>query len=100
MHEHHITDMANRVAEAFGLDQAGRDKAREAIAACWEDKIALTWTIEDVRDCKKGITDEEAKDALAEVLHGHDASVGVTWDTLVAACGGSYPSGDDDEDDA
>lgn len=99
MYNFHITDMAEAVATRLGLDGDGRQAAQDALAGYWGDKIAITWTIEDIRSCRKDISDDDAMEALQTVLHGHDATLGVTWDTLVAACGGDYPSGDDDEDD-
>jgi hypothetical protein len=99
MYDHHINEMADAVALRLGLDAAGREAVRGAIAGCWWDKIALTWTIDDVRDCKKGIPDDDAMAALAAVLHRHDASLGVTWDTIAMACGGEYPSFDDEDNE-
>jgi hypothetical protein len=52
------------------------------------DAIALIWTIHDVIDATRDeddrptLTRDQARDVLADVYQKHDASVGVTWDTL------------------
>jgi hypothetical protein len=50
------------------------------------DWISLQWHISDVQGCVGGdhapMSDEDARDILAEMEHRHDASNGVTWDTI------------------
>jgi hypothetical protein len=96
-----IKEMAEAVAARLGLPGDGPDAlaVRDALAGYWSDKIALVWTAEDVRSCRKDATDAEAAAALQAVLDRHDASIGVNWDTIVMACDGEYPPLDDDDDD-
>ena len=54
------------------------------------DGIAIIWDIDDVLSLGEDdegnqttkITDQEARDTLAAVKNNHDASIGVSWDTL------------------
>jgi hypothetical protein len=99
MYEFHVDEMAAAVQETLDESPETRLRIREALAAYWADKIALVWNVEDVRECKPGISDADAVAALRLVLRRNDASRGVTWDDIVAACDGTYPSFCDDDDD-
>ena len=45
-------------------------------------QIAFIWSIEDVQEVRPDLTDEQAWQALQQVKSDHDATIGVTWDTL------------------
>jgi len=45
-------------------------------------QIALIWSIEDVQEVRPDLTDEQAWEVLQQVKNDHDATLGVTWDTL------------------
>ena len=63
-----------------------------------ENSIALIWHIDDIKDTLENmqerdwfkkkygdsvkLTDEECMDILGDVKSNHDASLGVSWDTL------------------
>tara|TARA_R100000234_G_scaffold105060_1_gene75147 strand:- start:45 stop:311 length:267 start_codon:yes stop_codon:yes gene_type:complete len=63
-----------------------------------ENSIALIWHIDDIKDALENmqerdwfkkkygdsvkLTDEECMDILGDVKSNHDASLGVSWDTL------------------
>lgn len=44
-------------------------------------QIALVWSIEDVQSLAS-VSDNEAMSILEQVKHKHDASIGVSWDTI------------------
>ena len=47
------------------------------------DWISLHWHISDVQGCTKvHMSDEDARDILEEMDGRHDASQGITWDTI------------------
>jgi hypothetical protein len=57
-------------------------------------QIALIWSVADVHDLANDasetdapsvFTDEQARQILSDVLHHHDASQGVNWDTIAEA---------------
>jgi hypothetical protein len=54
--------------------------------ACWLDQIAIVWTTQDVldhaRSLKIKLAKTKAQEVLDQILNRHDASQGVSWDTL------------------
>jgi hypothetical protein len=99
MFNHQIEEMTDAVAKQLELSDVQRAAVKTVLGLYWFDKIAIVWTADDVRSCKKGITEDDAVEALQQVLHHHDATLGVTWDTIVSACGGEYPNEDDEEEE-
>ena len=45
-------------------------------------QVALIWSIKDVQEIRPELSDERAWEVLDRVEHKHDATLGVTWDTL------------------
>ena len=45
-------------------------------------QIALGWSIEDVQEVRPGLTAKQAWEVLQDVERKHDATIGITWDTL------------------
>lgn len=84
MYAHHIRDMANIVAEKLNVSA---DAAERALTDYWVDKIALTWSTEDIIGLAAGnfdavVTEEEAQEVLEICLRRHDASIGMNWDVI------------------
>ena len=53
---------------------------------CEESKtIAVTWSIGDVMSVNTDLTEAEAWEVLKLVGRQHDATMGITWETLAAA---------------
>jgi hypothetical protein len=44
--------------------------------------IAIMWSIQDVKTMRPDLTDSECMEVLETVEQRHDASLGITWDTL------------------
>jgi hypothetical protein len=70
---------------------------KEEMKKYWEDKIAVVWTTEDVLSiahpakwdtdgneipAEEWLTQEDAVGVLNKVLDDHDATLGITWDTI------------------
>lgn len=61
------------------------------------DAIALVWSVGDVLDVTTDESDldtlsvEQAREVLAHVLNNHDASIGVSWDTIMEAADELFP---------
>jgi len=70
-------DDARRVAMAY------IDGLRKATNKEFDPKtqIAIVWSIEDIQSLAD-VTDTEAMDILENIKNHHDATIGVTWDTL------------------
>ncbi|MFZ1932672.1 MAG: hypothetical protein WCB27_25385 [Thermoguttaceae bacterium] len=45
-------------------------------------QIAAGWSIDDVREIRPDLTDEQAWDVLQAVERNHDATIGINWDVL------------------
>jgi len=48
------------------------------------ERIGLTWSVGDVMEMRKDLTEEQAKQVLAQVDRNKDASQGINWDTIEA----------------
>lgn len=59
-------------------------------------KISIVWCIEDVQSVRAHLDDDQAMDVLEMVLNNHDASIGVSWDTLEYYADEYYPKPDGD----
>ena len=90
MHNHHITDMVNALVKQGLVPGTSLKDVEEALKSVWEDKIAIVWSTEDVIDYAamgqnpKTVTEEQARKILASMLHHHDCTIGITWDTINA----------------
>ena len=98
MFTHEKDKLTDLIAEELGFDtpenfavfpeqlKEDKERIRKAIDKYFEDKIAITWSIEDViclaEEDGLEITDDEALDVLHSCLHKHDANEGINWNTL------------------
>ena len=87
MYHHHIVDMVAAVTHALKLNSEQSLAVEQAIAVCWQDKIAIVWSVEDIQlaaeqnhHCQ--FTEEDAVHILESLLENHDAELGITWDTI------------------
>jgi|TARA_R100001143_G_scaffold60821_1_gene60643 hypothetical protein len=46
------------------------------------NSIAIIWSIEDVKEIRPDLDDEACMDVLGYVQNKHDATIGVSWETL------------------
>ena len=46
------------------------------------NSIAIVWEIDDIRNLRPDLTDDECMEVLDYTDRKHDASLGVSWDTL------------------
>lgn len=46
------------------------------------DEISISWCVADVQSIAKDLTDYECRQVLALAKHNHDATIGISWDTL------------------
>jgi len=97
MYEHHINEMTEAVMGAFEyaapvnedekkVQDEEREKIRKGIASCWEDKIAVSWSLEDVSSLAESmgvtLTEDEVAEVLHRVLHKFDANDGINWNVI------------------
>ncbi len=55
------------------------------------EKINLVWNVTDVKIVRPDLSKEECADVLEAVERNHDATLGVTWDTLEFWAENLYP---------
>jgi len=84
MYDHHIVNMANDVIAAGLVSPEKKEDLITALKKEWRDKIAPSWSAEDViyRAEENGVTltEEEAIEILYRVDRRWDANVGISWD--------------------
>jgi len=86
MYNFHLTEMVDGLVDAAVVAEDQRSSAREALAAYWADKCALTWTASDVKGQAESmeveLDEEQVKQVLFLILDRHSAEHGVGWDTI------------------
>ena len=62
-------------------DEKAQYELDRAVSNNW---ISLWWHISDAQDCAGDapMSDEDARDILEKIKHGHDCNNGVSWDTI------------------
>lgn len=48
----------------------------------FNDKLFITWCIEDVKELKPTLTEEQCKEVLSYLGRHHSASEGINWDII------------------
>lgn len=61
-------------------------------------QIAAIWAVEDVKDIRPHLTDDQAWDVLQQVGHDHDAEWGISWTTLETVADMLFPEPAKDEE--
>ncbi len=85
----HIKDMASSLIEAgLATDQ---EQIELVLSQYWADKVAVVWTTDDVHSVQddfnedeqtSSLSEEQAQTVLQRAFEKHDASEGITWDSL------------------
>jgi len=76
----------------------GRRKAGIGSPGCQEgqamkgDKISIVWSVVDVKSVRPDLDRKQCREVLADVLSGHEASIGVCWDVLETVAEMGFPS--------
>jgi len=65
-----------------------------------EGQIAIIWSIDDVKQERPRLTNEQAMEVLREVKHHHDADYGVCWETLRTVADNLFPGNEQEGDNA
>ena len=50
-----------------------------------QNQIAIIWCIEDVKEVRPDLDDDQCWDVLQRVQSKHDANIGINWDVLSIA---------------
>ena len=87
----HLTDIVREVEalQKAGYLRTGADSdeiVKFLRNACWADRGAVIWTTEDVtehaRSMGVALTPAGARDVLQRTLQGHNADVGIRWESF------------------
>ncbi|MEZ6063982.1 MAG: hypothetical protein R3C19_26860 [Planctomycetaceae bacterium] len=54
-------------------------------------RIAVIWSVEDVKQLRPDLTDNQAWHVLLETRRSHDACVGINWNVIDAVADVLYP---------
>ena len=54
------------------------------------DKITITWHIDDVKEIRPDLTDDQAREVLHQAKNRHDAGIGITWEVLAIHADGLF----------
>lgn len=57
--------------------------------------ITIRWHIDDVKEVRPDLTDDQARQVLQQVLCCHDCNCGVSWETLQAVADEMFPDKED-----
>jgi hypothetical protein len=79
--------------EMSWLEEGQRAIAEARALASTElaDEIAISWHIDDVREIRPDLTDEQCREVLQQAERRHDASVGINWDVLAIHAEDLFP---------
>jgi hypothetical protein len=98
MKTHHLADyLSNYINEELErgntIDTFTLRNAIEAFenGAGVKNSIFIEWCIDDVKDVREDLDDEQAMEVLEFVKDKHDANLGVTWETLQYAADHLFP---------
>ena len=56
-----------------------------------DDTIFICWSSEDVKGVRPDLTKKKCRAVLHKVKRGHDATLGISWDTLEIFAEDMYP---------
>ena len=65
------------------------------IKANW---INCRWHIDDVREVRPELTDEQCRTVLRTAKRRHDANIGINWDVLAMWARDLFPEADDESE--
>jgi hypothetical protein len=59
------------------------------------NSVAIIWCIDDVKSVRPDLTDDQCLDVLGRADSKHDATLGVTWETLECIADYLFPQEED-----
>lgn len=59
--------------------------------AAQRKEIVIIWSVEDVKEVRPDLDDDQCWHVLQEAEVGHDAGYGISWETLKATADHFYP---------
>jgi hypothetical protein len=91
MNSHEIEDMIKALDKCNCIAPNKIETVREVLEKFWSNQIALVWGVEDVQEVRRDLTKQQCREVLREVLHDHNADIGVNWETLKETADHMFP---------
>ncbi len=96
MYDYIIDEMTDAVTKELGVTGAPaeaeiRERFRLALSKCWESRIAVIWTVDDIRTMLSdlgrpdALTEDEMHEVLIDLHNDFDASIGISWTEIELA---------------
>ena len=60
--------------------------------------ISIRWHIDDVKEVRPDLTDEQAREVLQQSRRQHDANIGINWEVLTIWAALLFPEPDEAEE--
>jgi hypothetical protein len=108
MNECQIIEALNNFITNANVDEDS-ELFKQAVAAVNEldnyelidkrDSIAIVWMTDDVLSIRPDLTEDQAMEVLVRVDRKHDASIGVSWETLEIYADDMFPAPDEGEEE-
>lgn len=88
-----LTDCVAHISTASTdlLTQAIQDLLRELECRPDANLIFSDWHINDIREQRPDLTDDQCREVLRNLEENHDANIGINWDVIDIAAGILYP---------
>ena len=58
------------------------------------DNCFITWNIDDVKDVRPSLSDDQCREVLTKLNDGHDANVGINWEVIKIVADSIFPEGE------
>ena len=82
MNNEWIEENKKRQSNLTEVELRARIKKLEKKLAHYEDNCTIVWMPEDVLALDDTLTDEQVSWVLERMEHKHDATLGISWDTV------------------
>ncbi len=53
--------------------------------------LSIRWHIDDVLSVRPDLTNDQARQVLASLKHGHDANIGINWEVIEIVADIEFP---------
>lgn len=74
-------EIAHRLADLLKKTGAKVERYHDAPDVL-KKAVAIVWTIDDIKDRRPDLTDEQAALILTQMQKHHDATIGINWDVI------------------
>ena len=97
MYKHEQKSIIDYLVKGGFILEENKLSAFDYFSKYWDDKIAIIWTTEDVKEVNDKLTEEECQDVLSSILDSRDANYGISWDTIRSYIEHTHPEKEEGE---